>query len=180
MTIEKKKVAPRDVPSRDDFYMNLAFWMSAKSKDPKTQVGAILVNTNNRPLGWGYNGPPRQIKDSEINWDRPEKYDFMEHAEENAIDHSFESLEGGTMYVTAKPCKKCMLKIVKFGIKKVIYFNFVSKDKGSTLSAESAINLDKKVEEIANLGGVTLELYKGNLNWVRDRITFMEEIGVFE
>ena len=94
----------------------MALWAASFSKDPDTQVGAFIIDSSNRPLGWGYNGPPSSIKDEDINWERPHKYDYVEHAEENAIDFSrlgFQTLDGSTLYVTARPCKKCMLKIVK-------------------------------------------------------------------
>lgn len=168
-------VPPRDVPNRDDFYMGLVYWIASKSKDPNTQVGALIISDKNQPLGWGYNGPPPAINDKEINWARPEKYDWIEHAEENAIDFSDKRhLENATLYVNAKPCKKCMLKIVKSGIKKVIYCNFKS-DKDSSLQQNSS----DKTDEIARKGGIFLQEFRGNLNWMRDRIETMSNFGIF-
>ena len=86
--MSKKKVhndPPCDTPARDDRYMGLAWMWASMSKDPSTQVGAIIISTDNRPLGSGYNGPPRAISDSEVNWVRPDKYRFITHAERNAI-----------------------------------------------------------------------------------------------
>jgi dCMP deaminase len=170
-------LAPRSVPNRDDKYMGLAFWMASFSKDPNTQMGAVIISKENFPLGWGYNGPPRGIKDTEINWARPDKYDYIIHAEENAIDHSSASLQGATLYVTGKPCKKCMLRIITTGIKKVVFFNHVVSDKGSMFKNGE---IGDKTDEIAKLGGVGLAQYRGNLNWMRDRIKMMELIGVFD
>jgi dCMP deaminase len=68
-----KKIPPRLVPPRDDKYMGLAFMMAGFSKDPNTQVGAIIVDRKNHPLGWGYNGPPSEILDCDVNWGRPDK-----------------------------------------------------------------------------------------------------------
>ena len=72
--MKNKKVPPRRVPPRDDYYMGQAFWIAAKSKDPSTQCGAIIVSRDNSPLGTGYNGPPKKINDTSVSWDRPEKY----------------------------------------------------------------------------------------------------------
>ena len=174
--MNKKKKSPRRTPSRDEKYMALAMWIASFSKDPDTQIGAVIISAENKPLGWGYNGPPRQIKDIDVNWDRPDKYDFVEHAEENAIDHSGFDLEGSILYVTAKPCKKCMLKIVKQGIHEVIYFPFKSKDKLSSINDPATYN---RVDEISRLGNVQLKEFNGNLNWMRDRMQHMETIGVF-
>ena len=173
-----KRIPPRDVPLREDYYMGMAFWIASKSKDPNTQVGAIIISNKNSVLGSGYNGPPRQIDDNAINWDRSYKYDFICHAEENAIDYAFGSLSDATIYVTAQPCVKCMLRIVKSGIKSVVYYPMNKKtDNGSMLAVEE---MQKKTEEIATLGGVFLSEFDGNLNWMRDRMKWMESIGIFD
>ncbi len=172
-----KKIPPRDVPARDEFYMGMAFWAAAKSKDPNTQVGAFIISFHNEPLGWGYNGPPPQIPDTAINWDRPDKYDYIAHAEENAIDFACGSLDNATIYVTAKPCVKCTLRIVKSGIKKAIYYQAKNIDNASMLANEANF---KKSEEIAKLGMIQLIQFNGNLNWMRDRMKWMESKGVFD
>jgi dCMP deaminase len=172
------KIPPRKVPSRDEKYMGLAFWVASFSKDPNTQVGAVIIDKNNSPLGYGYNGPPRPIDDKELNWDRPYKYDFIKHAEENAIAHCPRvDLEGSIIYVTAKPCSKCMLTIVASGIKKVVYFPHRPKDQKSSLVDAKKQEI---TEEIANKANVVLEKFNGNLSWIRDRIKVMEDIGVFD
>ena len=72
---DKKKISPRNVPERDSKYMALAWIVAGFSKDPNTQCGAIIIDSKNNPLGWGYNGPPRLIDDNSFSWGRPEKYD---------------------------------------------------------------------------------------------------------
>lgn len=171
-----KKVPPRPTPLREDFYMAMAFWMASKSKDPRTQVGALIIGEDNAPLSWGYNGPPKQVNDADINWDRPEKYDWILHAEDNAIDYANNSIAGSTLYVTCKPCKRCMLRMVREGIKKVVFYPAVPEDENSILAIESDM---QKTEEIAKKGGVSLVEYKGNLNWMRDRMKWMENKGLF-
>ena len=174
---ESNKKRPRDVPDRDNYYMGLAFWIAAKSKDPDTQIGGLIVSQFNRPLGWGYNGPPQQIDDNDIDWSRPEKYDWVEHAEENAIDHSRSiDLTNSTLYVIALPCKKCMLKIVKAGISRVVYFPMKPSDGSSMLNNDKQIS---KTEEIALAGQVKLEKFQGDLNWMLDRMKWLETVGIF-
>jgi dCMP deaminase len=163
-----KRILPRPTPSKDDFYMGMAFWASAKSKDPNNQSGAFIISFDNTPLGWGYNGPPAKISDTAINWEQTEKADFISCAEENAIDFSYGPLENCIMYVTVKPCPKCILRIVKSGIKKVIYYSSAKKQ------------IADKTEEIAKLGAVQLIAFDGNLNWMRDRMKWMESVGVFD
>ena len=174
---KKKKVEPRTVPSREERYMGLAFWIASFSKDPSTQNGAIIVSSDNRPLGHGYNGPPRAYSDFDVDWARPAKYRDMVHAEMNAIWHCSESPSGATLYCTAIPCEACMLQLVVVGLEKIIYYPGQHFDKGS-MCANKAFHKD--TEEIAKKGKVKLEKFTGNLNWMRDRVRRMEIMGIFD
>lgn len=168
------KRKPRYVPTRDERYMGLAFWIASFSKDPDTQVGALIVSDKNVPVGFGYNGPPSSFYDIDVDWRRPGKYSFIRNAEANAITYSHGSLEDSTLYVTTYPCE--MLDIIAVKIKKVIYFPFAP-DK------ESSLCLDEKVisitEDIAKKAKVGLAKFDGNLNWMRDRMGEMNLLGVF-
>ena len=115
----------RPTPQRDSKYMGLAFFIASFSKDPDTQIGAVIVQSEtNWPLGYGYNGPPRRMNDEHMDWSRPNKYSKIRHAEINAIDHSKGCLKGSTIYVTGKPCASCMLEIAAKEIERVCYFHF--------------------------------------------------------
>jgi dCMP deaminase len=172
------KVPPRKVPARNDFYMALALLYASKSKDPKTQCGCVIIGKDNKPLGFGYNGPPRQMKDTDINWDRPHKYPFIVHAEANAMRRVKlrSDLEGATLYVTAKPCSACMLEIADAEIKKVIYIPQKA-DKDSMLSNA---NISSDTDQISLFSGVPLEIYSGNLGWLPDRVAELGNLGFFD
>lgn len=170
------KVPPRIVPNRDTKYMGLAWMMAGFSKDPNTQVGALIVDENNSPVGWGYNGPPRKINDESFSWERPLKYDRVVHAESNAIFHSLgKDLRGATIYVTAPPCVRCMLEIVSVGIVRVVYFSLRQSDPNSSLNNDQLT----KTEEVAVAAGVSLEVFDGNICWLRDHIMLMKDRGCF-
>jgi dCMP deaminase len=165
--------------------MGLAFIISGFSKDPKTQHGAVIVTEDNEPLGMGYNGPPKQFNDDELDWCREDeddpnkltKYDWMNHSERNAIDHSKEEkLNGSIMYVTGKPCHRCMNHIVTNGIKKVIYFeDHDHHDSGSMCVSEEM----SKTEIIAKKGGVILEPFKGDLSWLDNWSSHLKDLGIY-
>jgi deoxycytidylate deaminase len=108
-------------PLWDDYFMALAFVASRRSFDPDTKHGCVIVSADNHILTMGFNGPPRGADDWKIPRTRPEKYPFMAHAESNAIDNSVERLEGGTAYVTGRPCSKCLLRLIQNGIRKIVY-----------------------------------------------------------
>ena len=180
-----KKTPPRYTPDRDSKYMGLAWLHAGFSKDPSTQVGAQIVSRDNFPLGSGYNGPPNSIRDDDFSWKRPSgddfkelnKYDVILHAEHNAIRHSWGyDLTGAIMYVTAFPCKKCMLELAERKFNKVIYMDWKS-DSRSSLSCST----DRKVsEDIARMGDVHLERFKGSVTWVLDWTMKMRQMGVFD
>ena len=44
--------------SWDEYFMSVAFLSAMRSKDPRRQVGAVIVSPNNVILGIGYNGFP--------------------------------------------------------------------------------------------------------------------------
>jgi dCMP deaminase len=105
--------------SWDEYYLSLAEQAAKKSKDPNTKVGALVVK-NNKAVP-GYNGFPRGVIDYEYRWQRPEKYNWVVHAECNAILTARMDLEGATIYITHhSPCGECAKIIIQAGIKRVV------------------------------------------------------------
>ncbi|CEF60782.1 Deoxycytidylate deaminase [Strongyloides ratti] len=109
--------------------MATAFIAAKRSKDPETQVGAVIVGKNNKIVGIGYNGMPRGCDDSKMPWGKCDenplnnKGMYVVHAEMNAIaNKNCESLDGFTMYSTLFPCNNCAQMIIQHGIKEVVYF----------------------------------------------------------
>ena len=106
-------------------YIHLAKEISTWSKDPSTQVGAVVVGCDGQILSQGFNGFPRGIKDSDerLN-DRIVKYELVVHAEMNAIYNASlngVSLKDSVLYVYGLPvCNECAKGIIQCGIKKVV------------------------------------------------------------
>lgn len=93
------------------------------SDDPNTKNGAILVNPEGRIIGTGVNCFPRGVKVTPERLQRPMKYEFMEHAERNAIFDACrrgETTVGSTMYCPWYACAPCARAIVQVGIVRVI------------------------------------------------------------
>lgn len=110
----------------DEYFMSLAHLSGLRSKDPNTQVGACIVNQDNRVVGIGYNGLPYGCVDEEYPWGREgdfidTKYPYVVHAELNAILNSTTSLKNCTIYVSLFPCNECSKAIIQSGIKDVVY-----------------------------------------------------------
>jgi dCMP deaminase len=104
-----------------EYFLGIAEAVSLRSKDPRTKVGAVIVNNANHIVSTGYNGTPSGFKDTEGLWNSEEKYDYVIHAEANAICHNSGNLRGASLYVTMFPCKDCAKLICSAGISKVFY-----------------------------------------------------------
>lgn len=111
----------------EEYFMSIAILSAKRSKDPSTQVGACIVNDNNRIVSVGYNGFPRGCSDDVFPWTKGDdvndsKYLYVTHAELNAIlNCRWTNLEDTTIYVTHFPCNECSKAIIQSGIKEVIY-----------------------------------------------------------
>ncbi|ASW43598.1 MULTISPECIES: deoxycytidylate deaminase [Eubacteriales] len=118
-----------DYISWDEYFMGVAILAGKRSKDPSTQVGACIVDNDNKILSQGYNGLPIGCSDDEFPWDREgdaleTKYPYVVHAELNAILNSRGSyLHGAKIYVALFPCNECAKAIIQAGIKEVIYLS---------------------------------------------------------
>ncbi|MCK1671045.1 dCMP deaminase family protein [Bradyrhizobium sp. 150] len=101
-----------------NYFLRVAGVVSIASKDPSTQVGAVIVRPDRTMASFGFNGFPRGVVDSpdRLN-DRPTKYSFTVHAEANAILTAREPLHGYTMYSTLFPCSDCAKLIIQSGIR---------------------------------------------------------------
>ena len=118
----------RKVISWDEYFMSLAHLSAVRSKDPSTQVGAVIVDSNNKVVGLGYNGFPRGCDDKEFPWERDgeflnTKYPYVCHAELNAILNSIKSLKDCTIYVALFPCHECTKAIIQSGIREIVYLS---------------------------------------------------------
>ena len=130
-----------DYISWDEYFMGIALLSAMRSKDPSTQVGACIVNSENRILSMGYNGMPRSCSDDEFPWDKNgnplnSKYLYVCHAELNAIlNCASGNVRGCTVYTTLFPCNECAKAIIQSGIKLVIYDDDKYADSPASIAA---------------------------------------------
>lgn len=140
----------------DEYFMGIALLSAERSKDPNSQVGACIVNQDNKILSIGYNGFPVGCSDDEIPWEREgefmeTKYPYVCHAELNAIlNYPGISLKGSKIYVALFPCNECAKAIIQAGIKEVIYLN-------NKYENTDSIKVSKKLFEMS---GVKYRQYK--------------------
>jgi dCMP deaminase len=109
--------------------MAVALLSAQRSKDPSTQVGACIVNRQNRIVGVGYNGFPTGCSDDTLPWGREgafleTKYPYVCHAELNAVLNSVPgNLIDCCIYTALFPCNECAKVIIQAGIREVVYLS---------------------------------------------------------
>lgn len=153
-----------DYLSWDEYFMGIALLSSMRSKDPSTQVGACIVNSEKRILSMGYNGMPRCCSDDEFPWDKNEnpldsKYLYVCHAELNAIlNCASGNVRGCTVYTTLFPCNECAKAIIQSGIAEVIYMSDKYSDSDSVLASKRMFTTAGVKFREYSISGKTLEL----------------------
>ena len=147
----------QDYLTWNEYFMFSACLAAERSKDPVTQVGAVIVNENNRIIGSGYNGFCNGISDDSLSWGKGSsdplnnKYMYVCHGELNAIMNCIQFSKGCTMYVTLFPCAECAKAIIQSGIKKIVYAHTPDKEK-PTYKASTVL---------LSLAGIETVLYEG-------------------
>ncbi len=137
-----------DYISWDQYFMGVALLSSKRSKDPNTQVGACIINTDKRIIGIGYNGFPSALSDDEFPWEKEgnfsnTKYPYVVHAEMNAILNATQSLKNASIYVTLFPCHECAKMLIQSGIKEIVYYGQKYEQTESDVAAKKMLDAAK-------------------------------------
>lgn len=104
----------------DRLWLNVADSAATMSKDPNTKVGCVIVK-DNKHVSIGYNGFAPGVMETPDRWTRPEKYEWVIHAEENAILQAPFDTTNATCYCTISPCHKCMARLIAARISRIVY-----------------------------------------------------------
>ena len=149
----------------DEYFMGVAKLSSFRSKDPNTQVGACIVNPENKIVGVGYNGLPWGCEYTEFPWSVREgnlydtKYPYVVHAELNAILNSTQKLNDCRIYVSLFPCHECAKAIIQSGIKEIVYED--DKYDGTPSNRASKRMLDVAKVRYRQIKGIDIEVKEG-------------------
>src|SRR5574344_938232 len=127
--------------SWDEYFIGIAILSAQRSKDPSTQVGACIVNNDNKILSVGYNGAPTGLSDDVMPWNRTgdelkTKYPYVCHSELNAILNCEVSVRNAKIYVSLFPCNECAKAIIQAGIKEVVYMDDKYSDTNSVKASK--------------------------------------------
>lgn len=120
---------------RDENWLSVAAAMSGRADCRRSQVGAVIVDVNDRIAGHGRNGIPSK-QGSCLGGDCPRglctyaelpaggSYSNCRgvHAEQNALIHGDPTrFRHATVYVTREPCETCNLLLNGAGIARVVW-----------------------------------------------------------
>lgn len=135
-------------------FLSMAKLISTWSKDPSTQVGAVIFDSRNRIVSMGYNGLPQDVLDQDLD-NRERKYKTIIHAETNAIIFAKKDLEGCSIATYPfMPCSNCSSAIIQAQIKRVVYPR-VTEEKASRWAESFAI----AAEQFQSAGVVVKEYF---------------------
>jgi dCMP deaminase len=117
------------ITDKDKYFIILAVNVSLASKCVRAKYGSVIVSKDGRIVSTGYNGKPRGSKNDDICYrlglpDNAPKPNCCLHSEANALLFSDPlEREGGTIYVSGRPCTDCLLLIFQSGIKRLVYLD---------------------------------------------------------
>ncbi len=119
-------------PSWDDYFMEIARVVSARSTCLRRQVGAVVV-LERRILTTGYNGTPGGLRHcaetgclrEQLQVPPGERHELCRglHAEQNAIIQASihgVAIKGAAIYCTHYPCVVCAKMLINAGIVRVM------------------------------------------------------------
>ncbi|UUM13195.1 cytidine/deoxycytidylate deaminase family protein [Clostridiaceae bacterium HFYG-1003] len=120
----------KELKERQDwphYFMNLARLAAERSTCDRANVGAIIVNKENRIVATGYNGSVGRKTPhcSEVGHAMRDGHCIAtQHAELNCISYCAKEgipVRDCTIYVTHFPCLNCTKAIIQSGITKIYY-----------------------------------------------------------
>lgn len=160
-------------PSWTDYFLGIAFEVSRRSPDIHTKHGCVITTKTHQPIGVGYNGWPRKMKDDTVPTHRPDpdkpdepsKYDYVGgcHSERNAISNCMVSPwlfpQGVTAYITGQPCNDCLGSMINANVTEI----FHAKRQGSRMMNAKS---QRVFEHIVGDTGIRIVEVVPDLNWM--------------
>ncbi len=116
----------------EKLYKSTIEYANIHSKDPNTRVGCVIFNNDFEILSRGINEFPINLLNTPQRWERPSKYNYVIHAEINAISNCLKNnidITNCNILTTLFPCHECLKFIVQCGFNKIYSPNPIFKDK---------------------------------------------------
>jgi dCMP deaminase len=147
-------------PDWIQYFLGIAKIVSLRSHDIHTQHGCVITDRNHRIIGVGYNGYPRGLRDSSLPQDRPAKYDWMIHAERNALSNCIIRPDKGIAYVTGQCCNNCIMALHQEGIEEV----YMADGHGTHLFDKAQQNI---FDQFVSMSGIKIYKVVPDFSWMQ-------------
>ncbi len=117
-------------PSKDENFLELAYVVAKRSSCARSSHGCILVDSKDRIIATGYNGPARGMPNCTER--TPCGGAFLKsgegldkcvaiHAEQNALLQCSDPDKVAVAYITATPCVHCIKMLMNTSCKRIVY-----------------------------------------------------------
>jgi len=160
-----------DRPDWDNYFLSLAFVVSARSRDQETKHGTVIVDRNNLILGTGYNSFIKGMNDASLPSMRPNKYPYMIHSELNAVLNCKvlprEVNGGGKAYVTGRCCNHCLQSLIQSGVNEINMAN----RRGTALEDEKTLEIFNRIVDDS---GIKVKVLEYDLKWIKQIVDHYE------
>lgn len=155
-------------------FLEAARLKASWSKDPSTKCGAIIVRPDLTIAGTGFNGFPKNcLDDEELYANRELKYERVVHAELNAILHTYENMDGYTIYTWppsfGPTCARCAAHVIQAGITRVVHVFDDTSDINSRWLESLEIGLQMYREADVEVNGMHKSFVLSNFNYIEPR-----------
>lgn len=147
-------------PDWIQYFLGIAKVVSLRSHDIHTQHGCVITDRNHRIIGVGYNGYPRGLHDNQLPTERPAKYDWMIHAERNALSNCVIRPDKGIAYVTGQCCNNCIMSLHQEGIEEV----YMADGHGTHLFDEAQ---QKIFDQFVSMSGIKIHKIEPDFSWLQ-------------
>lgn len=154
----------------DETFMNLAVISAKRTACKFHETAAVIVDSNNRILSIGYNGPTAgdmhciDVGCAKVDGD-PKTGKLKRcrgaHAEVNAIINASDNfrLRGATIYSVLTPCYDCMKALNNAGLKEIVFLNNYHR----ILTGGEKMEDEDESDELAAIAGIAVRQYTGKI-----------------
>jgi dCMP deaminase len=153
--IERRMAEPRERPSWEAYFMDIAILVAKRSTCLRRAVGAVVVK-DRRILSTGYNGAPTKVRHcleagclrEQMDVPSGERHELCRgiHAEQNAIiQAAFHGvpIRDASLFCTNLPCSICAKMIINAGIKMIYYLDGYADSMSEEMLREAGVTVAK-------------------------------------
>lgn len=118
-------------PTWEETFFDMLTILAKRATCPRLQTAAIVVDSDHRVLGMGYNGSPKGMPHCTDNGCLMDYNHCISavHAEANALARVDPRLaKGASLYILHRPCLRCIQMMINYQIKEIFFWGVYDTD----------------------------------------------------